>query len=627
MRVEYVHLDAFSYASLSGFTTLFAVFLEFLVLAMMVRALFKEGERYALLLGWSALSFILTLAGTVLKLPLHVALWASLVLLLAAPLRALRQLRPRRLTVLCFVLCGVLLAMAGCITIVGTDTYWFWLSNASFIHDFDHFPTAANTAPTVDFNQDLTQAGPIHLWYSAFPFNLQYLLFGVGRILPYFPETAMIAANALLLIWFTSVVVGKAAAAAPEAESRFDTVFLAALGVISLIAFNPTLMVLTSLGDLSTGIVLAATIFSICDRRALIHSGTAGAPPVGPLATGMLLALLVNIKQANLALAGLAVIWALIYDPALRNGSTSRRLRALAAMLVPPLLAYAAWRYYVFANLPPSAENQIAPISQWPIGLLGSTLWHMAEAIFRKLGYTLLLLLAAVTLFRARRRPSATVNAVAASLFLFLGYNAFLAFIYLVRFDGFAQAVWRFNTQLGPLLVGSLLIHYWGFLQDVFKTRSGTVQASLAGLAVAICLLFPIAFPSNFRSDFKSEAKEHAIVRDIKQDLPEDAALGVIYYRAENKHQFGGELAYQRLLLTISFRLQAPRRSDVTFKVVDTFRPQTLPDHVLVFCDTQGVSAAFGLPPGHDESVLLARQGQAWRVERSWPYHFGSCRG
>lgn len=606
-------MAAFSFLTLHGPLTVLAVFVELAVLAGLGRAVFRDGPSYALPLGWAVLSLVVTVAAAGFSVPVDWAYAASFLGLLAAPKRVLAGFKASPLTLACTAVAAVVLVMLACIGLSGTDSYWFWLPNATFLVDHGHFPRAGDP-------------GLSALAYPAFPFAFQYLLYGVARLLPYYPQTALVAANGLLLIWYATFLAGRVAAEDRTPGFRWG---LAATCVLAATSFNPTLLVLTSYGDLSTSIVLAVAVLSICERyrRAKAGDVTAEASP-GPLATGLLLALLINIKQPNLSLAGITILIALAIDPALRRGGWLARLRALAVLVGPLVVVYAAWRWHVVHDLPAGGENELKPFASWPINRTGSVLAALATALLRKAGYTILLIASLLTVIRELRRRDGfrpSVTAVAAGLVLFIGYNAFLAFIYIAHFDGVIQSAWRYNTQLGPLLIGGLMLHYWPLVTapDGFGRR--LPQRPLTVLALILAWVIPVAAPQVFRTDIRGEGHEHRLLRAIKPMLPEGSRLTVLYDPAGGDPQ---EFDSQHWLLDAGLKMSTPRRQDL---VVTLQKPgaaaAATADAVLAFCASPAALQPYGItaPAGTGAALLTHDDGGGWHIAWSNPHPVGRC--
>ena len=124
-------------------------------------------------------------------------------------------------------------------------------------------------------------------------------------------------------------------------------------------------------------------------------------------------------------------------------------------MTLPGIVIYVVWRYYVATELA-GAEASVMPIGEWLFAYIPEIVWRMIVVLSKKGLY--LALMAAATVFAVRgllrfRTPFDRLAIITGAIFL--GYNAFLLFVYVSTFGKFdalrAASLWRYNMHLGPI--------------------------------------------------------------------------------------------------------------------------------------------------------------------------------
>ena len=583
----------------SGALTLVAVLAALALFALVGRAA-SGGSRFgdlALPAGWGVASLIFTVVGGPLGAPLYV----GVLLLLAGAATLL--LRPA--SALPFHGSGILrvlgvslgyLAITALVRVSAVDTFTYWIPNALFLHDHGAFP--------VDGNSILS-------YYPAFPINLQLISYIAGLVLPFFPSTAMIAANSLLIGWFAWLL-----ARTVGGTKKPVSWGMAAFAMLLVTVLNPTYVpeiALTGLGDVSTGIVLAAAAYAAWH---MLEDAAAGerVPLADVWVMGLCLAALIDIKESNQAPTGELV--AIVLGLALLDRRTWSfwRIERLCALLLPALLTFAAWSYHVRYNLGLVRSFDVLPLSAWAWRDIPKILGTMAYVASTKGGYFGLIALIAlrtVWLLAGRRWSDPALRLLAMTTLMFCAHTAFLLAVYLGMFPGQmgweAGSFWRYNTQLGPLalLTAAVVVAPW------WRARFAPAPAWARLALVALCLGGPLAAAKLLRVDLKGEQPRlWALGKELVPLLPPNAELDIV---VPGDNGDWGSIVRGAVVET------DPRRRDVTVRLNNTLNYIWSMDLVWLNCVSEPAAKAFGLADDRGAAVLLERKGSGWSVLHRWP--------
>lgn len=500
------------------------------------------------------------------------------------------------------------------------DSFTHWLPNLMHLHRAGGFPTGDSPA--------------LLSTYPAFPYHLQMVGYLADLMTPFFAVTSLILLNALLIVvagLAAARLIAEGAATGRDPAAATDPGRLriswpvAALGLVVVTALNPSFVpniVLTSYGDYATAVLLVLAAVTGWRLSGGDHGPAAEWRLVLQLA--MILAALIGIKQANLVLvlllAGALVVAALVGAP----GRDRWRLAWRAVLATAPALAlYAVWRLHVALHIS-GGENMVLPVDQWQWNNLPAILAAMAGVAQAKSGHTLLLLatvgLAAWYGLRRLRGGSgdgpgrlALIGAV-----LVLGYQGFLAFIYVAHFQGSAsvgvQSYWRFNTQLGPLAV--IIVAFW--LAWVWGRRGWTAPGWLRRVPIVLALAGPLLLMEYMRWDLKRDDPFFwRIGAALADTLPPGTSVELIHPRDN-----GNAVALMAAILRIG-----EGRVDLKTRF-RTRLPDDLPaqlaaagvGHVWFYCLPRQPAALFGLTPQSGAVLLRNEAGRGWVVARRWPY-------
>src|SRR5207237_2064732 len=249
---------------------------------------------------------------------------------------------------------------------------------------------------------------------------------------------------------------------------------------------------------LAVTVLFAAWLFAVGQRELAAVSR-----PTHLLSQGLILAAMVNTKQSGVGLVAALAGAAIVAGLAERAVARPRLIRATVIAVLPALLLYGVWRYYVaHAGV---AELTPLPMAEWNWSTLPATFRSIGKIITEKPVYFGCVVLAFASLPPLLRRQgwTATTRLLAFHAAVFVLYNFYLMAAYIAHFPGEmsaeAHSFFRYNTHLALVLVLALalvardLLAGSGFLRR-FQSPAG---AALIALAV----LVPIGFAYRLRFD------------------------------------------------------------------------------------------------------------------------------
>lgn len=582
----------------------------------------------ALACGWGATAGFLTLLGVaagLVGLP-NVFLFGAAILALLAFGILFRRVDARDVRTIVPLVKVLLLALPVLTIAAGrrpseVDSFTHWLPNLLHLHQTGGFPTG--DAPAVMST------------YPAFPYHAQMIGYLVDLLTPFYASTSLILLNAMLIAFVALacarlIAEGVATGDDPQAATDADALKIrwpvAATGLLAVTALNPSFVpnvVLTSYGDYATAVLLA--LAAVTGGRLAGGGRMIAAELRLTLQLALILIALIGIKQSNLVLVllvtGAAVIAALVADG--RFADRRRLALRVVQAAVPALVVYGLWRFHVAVHLT-GGENALLPYDQWQWENLPTILRNMGGISLSKSGHSILMLAAVgMALWhvvgRVRGRTGSGPGRLAlVGALIFLGYQVFLALIYVAHFQGSAstgvQSYWRFNTQLGPLAV--LVVAYgaaWGW-----GRRGLHAPAWLRRTPIVLALIGPLLLAEYMRWDLKRDDPFYWRMGDeMAADLPRGAGVALVHPRDN-----GNAVTLMQAILQLG-----EGRSDLTTQTWTTL-PDDLTDrlesigigHAWLYCLPPAAASRFGVEP-QTGAVLLQRTGGAgWTVLRRWAY-------
>jgi hypothetical protein len=575
-----------------------------------------------LLAGWAVAITVVTFAGVATAWPLHLVSYAVLVLAVAAAVLLLHRERrighpgwPRVVA-----LAMPLLLLVAAMVPSQWDEFSNWLPNSRYLYEVDAFPR---------------RSGPESLSvFPAYPYGLAIVTAAASRIAGHFVENAtalfnvaLLMSAALLTIRLVRMGIGRNDAA--EGTRRATGIpgwGLAALGLLSVTALSPTFVAKIALSAYAdTATAVAVGFAGVLCALALGAIADDDRPRAQALAwqLGLVLAALLSIKQVNLVLATAVLAGALI--AAWRDPQVG--LRRLAPLALPtlalPAFVYAAWRIYVAIEMP-GGELASMQTSEWVVTLIPDIVGRMAMIATKKSGYFGVMLIAVVVAVAALRRVSSPLDRLAViAATAFVCYNAFLLTAYVTVFGEYdalrAGSYWRYNMHLGGLALAFAAL---GLAVVSRRALSGERQRKLLkplGWAAVICIVaLPIVASGKLRFDVRApKLYVRAVAEELHRTLPADSRL-----MAMDPTGDGFYIVLLRYATAGSPKVVGwlSATSDFAPEKVQTALDQMRATHVWVHVPTEQVARALGTSLEDRASHLLARDGDSWRVVRSWPY-------
>jgi hypothetical protein len=437
---------------------------------------------------------------------------------------------------------------------------------------------------------------------------MQLASYMAGLLLPNFPASAMIDFNIVLQL-AAGLLLARIMTRDDAASPRWPVL---ALGALLAIPLNPGFDPRYHLSPYSETSVTVALLFAGWHAARALDRLNGHRDAQGDfLVLALILAVLVNIKQESVALALGVVISALVVALMAR----AERGKAIAQILLaalPALMLYLGWRWYVL-HFFALGELKGLPYEQWHIRELPTILLNMLRAIGERGVYFAILFIALVAAaWRLLHRELDLGARVAAMLLVTaIVYNLALLGAYVAHFEGRmgieAHSYFRYNTHLGLLLMGTLVLYArdWRW-SDV----GGRWRRAVPALVVLLALLVPLPFLRMLRFDLE--------VPNLRAyQLAHEAAA----YLSDNDHLLlilPGDNGTLPPTIEGVLRELPPRRPNVEIDVAtDIAAGLAIKDdpRALISCTPPG----FALTP-ENHAALLALVGQQWQLEASWTY-------
>ncbi len=448
------------------------------------------------LVGWSVLSLMFTGLGvfTTLAFP-AIAVIAGIFACgaLFVVIRTGKGIGTRALVQI-LVLALPLILLAAAIQGSQWDEFTDWLVIPRYMLESGAFPSASNPYANASF--------------SGYPYSWHYISYLSSLIAGELLESAGALSNVFLLLAAAALLVRLVGHAVEDENLHRRPVWgLCAFAALAMTLINPTFaqkVALTAYADTSSAVVTGtAVIVAWFCLEALVAKDQLAARRYA-ISLGLLLLLLVNLKQATLVLA--ILIAGGFYIVAFRDPGV-RFLSALklgAYIVLPPLTIYLIWRYHLHSDPVSIRELSVRPFDKWYIELIPQIVAKIGLILTKK-GYYLVLFLCLLGFglrgFWHSKTPFDRFAAL--SMGIVLGYNAFLLFAYVATFgpgDALrAASYWRYSMHLGMIIVA---FSVFGGAKLWHERWSGKFEiARLKWLPVALILVAPFIFAKKLRFD------------------------------------------------------------------------------------------------------------------------------
>jgi hypothetical protein len=397
-------------------------------------------------------------------------------------------------------------------------------------------------------------------------------------------------------------------------------------GALSATLLNPGFdidLVMSNYADVATGVAVATC--GLLGALALERAVTGRTREAMALAWrfAFVSVALVTLKQANPALLACLLggfVLAAWRDPRAKVPAVARMV---GAMLVPAALVWLSWRWYVVVNMP-SGEMAFRSLPAWNFGaapeMLASILAiHRENPLFYVGAHGI-----AVCGLAALRRPrSVPDRLLGMAAVCWIGYNAFLAMVYLgaMTADEAAAAAeyWRYSSHLGLLVTAALAMKV-ASADWPRSIRSTALAVSIGGL---VSLPFVLVLMENRLSPLAKAWPIHyrTVGRALADMLPAGARVAVI-----------SGWPVDPMSLAVAYDLWRPGREDRDLRTAPwlgdtpdairrTFR-EGLATHLLLtgaLASKEPITDPLGLSPIGRGTTLFAWDGERWHEQRSWP--------
>jgi hypothetical protein len=486
------------------------------------------------------------------------------------------------------------------------DEFSQWLHSSLYLLQHDSFPREGLPASRAS--------------YPAYPYGLADLSLLVGLISRSFEENAVILFNVFLTAAFGLTLIRTAELAGGPSRPEHRGWGLAAMAIIAgILTFPVQKILLSNYADAATALLLGAA--GACGWR-MIEAMERGAEKrafAPAMQYGWIMAGMIGLKQANLVLFVVLTI-ATLFTGLVTSAVRARSLfRNALFMVLPAAAVFIVWRAYVDLHLPGAAEFTITDPARWVFHLAPDILAKMLEIAAKKGVYFGIMLVIVILGVRGLLMRKSPLDRLALIVGLtFLGYNAFLYLTYLMAFGEYearnAASYWRYNMHLFGLaaLPVAWIIGSWA--SDRFAAGGRMIAAILA---TALVIAIPFGLASKIRFD-SHPVKD--FVRDITAELRGTLPAGtrlmvidplmtvfyglVINYDLTNTAEVGGYI-----------HIRNPQ-----VKFMTLYEERFRPTHIIVHTSTEEVDRYTGLELDRQAAHLLTRDGDEWRIVKSWPY-------
>jgi len=573
-----------------------------------IRGVANDLPGVSILLGWSVFAAVLTLTGVFGGWPFTPVFWGLSAIGLGMLIWNRRLLLSEAVSLRAIFVLGLPLVLIMAAKAPSeVDSFTHWLPNGQFILESDGF---------------LHSDGPASpSAYPGFPYNVTFLFYAVSRIAGTFVENTIIQFNVVFLLLFAALLGWLLRR--PDGAAAADTWKLAAFTILLATFFNPVFVRriwLTSYPDMATSVVMA---FAGIAAWVWIQSAAQpGSTERGrAIAFALLLALLVNIKQANLVLVVALVVSSGMVALRDREIRFNHYLKRLPILIGLPLIVYFTWRYYLVA-VSPLGENKMAAVSDWPIDRLPDLLRYMGIVVYRKALYFALALGFVIWGFRCWMKGSPTPFDRLAIIVgaTFVGYNLFLLLIFIAHFGGYPQSYWRFNTHIGYLITAATIYGFgqlYRYNQEKIEIWCGRTVPRIGMALLVLVPLLQFATTNYWRYDLEvPKPMLRDAGRELSKTLPPNAAIGVIVPGDQGN------------FTSMFVHYVRESRADLKSKPINndaqlaTFlaAADNRPLYIWAYCPADWIARRLGTAAEPGSAALLMKRDGMWRVTQDWPH-------
>jgi hypothetical protein len=473
--------------------------------------------------GWAAVNFIYTILGVFTQISfavIAVSIGCVCIIALISMFKRKQQILPAgtlKLAILFLPLLVLVSAMSGS----QWDEFSDWLISPRLLLETNSFPTHTNAH----------RAGSL----TAYPYGWHYISYLASLLAGRFLENTGALINIFMLMTFGLVTLRLIQTGFEDDQEISSPGWsLCAVAGLSTTLLNTTFaqkVALTSYADIAT-----ATITGLCTivgwymlgaladgkRKEAVHNA---------FQIGLLLMLLVNLKQSTVVMAVLVI--GAFSLAALRDPKISLRdfLSLVPLMVIPGIIIFGVWRYYVYNELA-AREMNMSEMANWHIEFIPQILQRMLLVLSKKGAYLLMFIVIIYFAIKALIRYKTQFDRyaiIAGSLFL--GHNLFLFFAYLSTFTQFdalrAASYWRYNMQLGMVGVAFTIFGCAILWNKYIRNKAWTKQ--IAWVPILLLVIGPFFFAKKLRFDRQQPVPYYRSVgADIKNMLAAGDSLFVL---------------------------------------------------------------------------------------------------
>ncbi|MBC8268845.1 MAG: hypothetical protein H8E36_08860 [Rhodospirillaceae bacterium] len=560
--------------------------------------------------GWAIINFVLTVLGVFGRFPfpiVAVGLGGIATVALIFAFKREQRLFPAG-TVKIILLATPLLLLVSAMVGSQWDEFSDWLISPRLMLETGTFPTAA----------DAHRGGTL----AAYPYGWHFVTYLASLIAGRFLENAGALINVFMLLTFSFLSIRFIRTGLGQEDDISTPGWtLCAIGGLSTTLLNTTFVqkvALTSYADVATATVTGLSVVIGWYMLGALAEGKHREALKNALQIGLLMMLLVNLKQSTVVMAVIVVCaigLAGLRDPKI----TIRDLFAmLPRMVIPAIFIFIVWRYYIGQELP-AREMKMAAFSDWFFEYIPQILSRMLLVLTKKGAYLFLLVVIIGFGIRAMvkyRTPFDRFAIIAGAVFL--GHNAFLFVAYLSSFGQYdalrAASYWRYNMQLG--MIGVVFTTYGlGILwQKHIEGRAWPKRYSW--LPVVLMIIAPFIFANKLRFDRHQPVPYFRVVAAELNDLlvsgnkvnvldPKGSGESGIIAR----YELGRIGIYRGFLSIFHHPEKEVLRSDLN----------TNASHLLVHSLSPVVQEVLALDMDEKHSYLLENdRNGGWRIIKTW---------
>ncbi len=562
------------------------------------------------LVGWALVSFAFTLGGVFLKLPFTaIAVIAALISISALIVIWHRagSILPQGIGRMLFL--GLpLLIMVSAMKGSQWDEFTDWLVIPRYLLEIDGFPNRESPFSKAAF--------------TGYPYSWHFITYLASRVAGRLLESAGALSNVLLLFGFGLLLARLmfiGAGRHPDGERVGWG--LAALTMLAVTLINPTFaqkIVLTSYAETSSAVatgsaaILAWFLLEALGRREFDRTQHLA------LGLGLVLALLINLKQATLVLVVLVVLSALFIAIRDRSVPLMRFLRLCPTIIGPPVVIFLAWRYHLNTELV-VRELSVQPFDEWHIDLIPQILAKMLIVLSKKGAYLALVVVIVVFGLRGFWSSQTPFDRFAALIaMVVLGYNTFLLFAYVTTFGKFdalrAASYWRYNMHLGALVVA--FAGYGGAQLWRQKLAGRFDIRRLAWLPIALVVIAPFGFAHKLRFDRTPMTVHFRVVGAsvAEQVRPEDRIFNV---DPRGSGESSAALTFE-IGERAHFAGHISAFSGQRLKILKKAAANPSVTTMLVYSLEDGYAGVLGTEIKPGTTYFLRRAGNSWQILNSW---------